>query len=153
MRDNMGRKYRRRVGYKGLSCFLVINFICLILAGCGAGNGEGQDSAAGDPADSPNGRQVVTAVVAGHSSYLLEQASAWNKVNDSYFIEIKEYGEEGSVMEADEFATQLTLDILSGEGPDLVIWDRFSSWSPALASEKLMENLYDFMEADPDFHK
>lgn len=153
MRDNTGRKYKRRVGYKGLSCFLVMNFLCLILAGCGAGGGEGQNSVAGDPENNPNGRQVVTAVVTYRDPAILKKVSAWNKNNSSYFIEIKDYAEEGSVIEMDEFATQLTLDILSGKGPDLVIWDHSSSYSPALASEKLMENLYDFMEADPDFHK
>lgn len=117
---------------------------------------DGTDSAgnlngAGDAADSPNGRQVVTAVVTYRAHAIVEQVSAWNKNSDSYFVEIKEYGEEGSVMEKEEFATQLTLDILSGKGPDLVIWDSY--WSPALASEKLMENLYDFMEADPDFRR
>ncbi|MCM1303267.1 MAG: extracellular solute-binding protein [Lachnospiraceae bacterium] len=136
-----GCKYGKQIGYKGLSCFLVMNFICLLLAGCGA-----------DSASAPNGRRVLTAVVPSSGRGILERISDWNKNNNQYFIEVKDYGEEGSILEADEFATRLTLDILSGKGPDLVVWDT-GYWSPALASEKLMVDLYDFMDADPDFHR
>lgn len=149
MRD-MGKK----IGRKSLSCLLVTDFVCLAIAGCGTGgSGDGQSSAAGDSTDSSDGRWVVTAVVTDHAPEILEQVSAWNNDNSNYFIEIREYGEADSFMEPDEFAAQLTLDILSGKGPDLVIWDDSYSYSSALASEKLMENLYDFMDTDPEFHR
>jgi len=53
------------------------------------------------------------------------------------------------MLEAEALETQLTLEILSGKGPDLVIWDGL--YTPALASEKLMADLNGFMDADPDF--
>lgn len=144
---------KRSVALKSLCCLLILNFVCLIMAGCGTdGSGDGQNSVTGDPANSPNGRQVVTVVVTWPGRDTLERISAYNESSPSYFVEIKEYGSEGAVLEAEELETQLTLDILSGKGPDLVIWDS-ASYSPALASEKLMENLYDFMDEDPDFHR
>ncbi len=160
---------KKMIGLKGLCCLLVINFVCLFLAGCGVkGSVDGQNSAAGDPdngfvdgsgdrqsvtgdpASSPNGRQVLTVAVTWPGGDALERISAYNESSQSYFAEIKDYGE--AAMETDGLASQLTLDILSGEGPDLVIWDS-ASYSPALASEKLMEDLYGFMDADPDFHR
>lgn len=152
-----GSHRKKMIGLKGLCCLLVINFVCLLLTGCQADGGvDGQNSAAGDAADSssnsPNGRRVVTAVVTQPDRAVLERISAYNESSPSYYVEIREYGEEGTIMEAGELETQLTLDILSGKGPDLVIWDS-GSYSPALASAKLMENLYDLMDADQDFHR
>lgn len=155
----------KRVGYKGLSCLLVVMFLCLIVTGCG----EGQDGLTGnsadgnlwqeegadrqdDPANSPNGRQVITAVVTWPGKTVIERINAYNRSSSSYYVEIKNYGEVGNIVEPEDLETQLTLDILSGKGPDLVIWDsRF--YSPALASEKLMVDLYGLMDADQNFHK
>lgn len=170
---------KKTIGMKGLCCLLVLNFVCLFLAGCGEGGsgnednsaadstadtigttgtyesgsgGDGQNSAAGNPSDDPDGRQVITAVVTWPRSDTLERISAYNESSPSYFVEVREYGAEGTVLEAEDLETQLTLDILSGKGPDLVIWDS-GSYSPALASEKLMEDLYVYMDADQDFHR
>ena len=166
---------KKTIGMKGMCCLLVLNFVCILLAGCGEGSGnednstagstadttdthesgssgDGQNGAAGNPSDDPDGRQVITAVVTWPRSDTLERISAYNESSPSYFVEIREYGAEGTVLEAEDLETQLTLDILSGKGPDLVIWDS-GSYSPALASEKLMEDLYAHMDADQDFHR
>lgn len=145
----------KRIGFKCLCCLLVINFVCLLLAGCGAegdNNRQSNEGAAGNPANNPNGRTVLTAVVTCPSRSVLERISAYNENSPSYFIEIKEYETESSDKMAEDLQTQLTLDILSGKGPDLVIWDS-SCYSPSMASGKLMVNLYDFMEADEGFHR
>lgn len=167
MGNGMQGKRMKKAGYKALGCLLAVYLVCLAMAGCGtAGNADGQgsdpgsrtDSVAGNPADgaagSPseaNGRQVVTVAAAWPSRAALDQISAFNESSESYFIEIREYETEG-VMDAEEWATKLTLDILSGKGPDMVIWDS-NFYSPALASEKLMENLYDIMGEDQDFRR
>lgn len=130
----------KKMSYKGLSCLLVVMFLCLIVTGCGAGDsGEGQD-----------GRQVITAVVTWPGETVMERINAYNRSSSSYYVEIKNYGEAGNVLDPEDLETQLTLDILSGKGPDLVIWDSMF-YSPALASEKLMVNLYGLMDADQEF--
>ena len=127
MGNGMQGKPMKRAGYKVLSCLLAVYFICLTMTGCGtAGNANGEER---------NGRQVVTIAVLRPSGAALDQISAYNESNTSCFVEIKEYEETGSVMDDGEWGTQLTLDILSGKGPDLVIWDSYS-YTPALASEK-----------------
>lgn len=173
---------KKTVARKVLSFLLVINLVCLLLTGCGADGGvsgdpagnsidgiDVQNSAAGDsnssnnggdgqpsimdnPAYSAMGRQVVTAVVTLATRDTMDRIKAFNESNPSYFIEVKSYGSGLGLEVAKELETQLTLEILSGKGPDMVIWDR-DLYTPALASEKLMENLYDFMEADPEFHR
>lgn len=183
MGNSIQRKHMKKMGCKGLSCFLTINFVCLAMAGCGVGSGNGQgsttgslvggsadsandrfdssngssadgsdSSSAGSPANSPEGRQVLTVAAAQASRTVVEKISAYNEGSESYFIEIKEYGDARGTEGAGNWDTQLTLDILSGKGPDMVIWDSYS-YSPALASEKLMADLYDLMEGDQDFHK
>ncbi len=115
-------------------------------------SGEGQVNIMDNPAYSPLGRQVLTAVVVEPLRDTLDRILAFNADNPSYFIEIKSYGVGLGTEAAVNLETQLSLEILSGKGPDLVIWDR-DLYTPSLASEKLMENLYDFMDADPDFHR
>ncbi len=114
--------------------------------------GEGQGGIMDNPAYSPLGRQVLTAVVVQPLRDTMDRIMAFNADNPSYFIEMKNYGGGLGSEAAVNLETQLSLEILSGKGPDLVIWDR-DMYTPSLASEKLMENLYDFMDADPDFHR
>ncbi|MCM1044179.1 MAG: extracellular solute-binding protein [Candidatus Gastranaerophilales bacterium] len=170
---------KKRAVLKGLSYFLVINLIGLFLAGCGADNSlseedgsdivssaepindsadsladseDGQINIMENPAYSAMGRQVVTAVIARPFLIddVLEQIRTFNENNSTYFVEPRGY--EGDLLETTTILeTQLTLEVLSGEGPDLVIWN--DNYAPSLASGKLMENLYDFMDADPDFHR
>ena len=52
---------------------------------------------------------------------------------------------------ADSFATWLSMHILSGNGPDMVEYGGY--YSPAVASGKLMEDLYPYMDADESFQK
>ncbi|MDE7046091.1 MAG: extracellular solute-binding protein, partial [Acetatifactor sp.] len=107
-----------------------------------------------NPAYNPNGRQVLTAVVTSPSitSEILERIRAFNDSSPSYFVEIMDYKAEGArVLEAADLENRLPLEILSGKGPDLVIWNGY--YTPALASEMLMMDLNDLMDADPDFHR
>ena len=52
----------KKIGYKSLCIFLVLHFVCLLLAGCGAEADErGQGSAdEGGNSVGPNGRKVLT---------------------------------------------------------------------------------------------
>ena len=91
----------------------------MALWGCGIRTnegGQGSPEPTEDPGNSPNGREIVTAVVTWPSRDTLEHIRAYNENSQKYFIEIREYGEESAVMEAEDLETQLTLDILSGKG-------------------------------------
>lgn len=150
------RKYR----CKCLSYLLSLLTVFVCLTGCGInGSKRGQgviesDSGnvgymLGDAAGSAVGagdRTVLTAAVLWPDRDALDRVNDYNENSRQYFVEIKDYSSE------DDPLTRLTLDILSGKGPDLVIWGT-SGYSPSAASGKLMENLYNYMEADEDFHK
>lgn len=103
-----------------------------------------------NPAYNSNGRQVLTAVVVSPFRETMDRIIAYNESSPDYFIEMKSYG--GGANSFENLETQLPLEVLSGKGPDLVIWGSVN-YSPALASDRLMENLYDFMDADPDFRR
>ncbi|MCM1215492.1 MAG: extracellular solute-binding protein [Lachnospiraceae bacterium] len=156
---------------KRTGIYCLISCLILCLTGCGADGGQDQavqenmadDSAssyadAGDgqtdtpdnSADDQDDRQVLSVVIAMPFRDTTDKVIAYNESSPSYYIDARLYG--GGVKMAEILDTKLTLEILSGKGPDLVIWDQ-DMYTPSLASEKLMENLYDFMDADPDFHK
>ncbi|MCM1045922.1 MAG: extracellular solute-binding protein [Candidatus Gastranaerophilales bacterium] len=113
-------------------------------------NGDGQVNIMDDPAYAPGDRQVLRAVISMPFRDDLDRITAYNASSSSYFIELINYG--GGVDSFETLETQLALDVLSGEGPDLVIWGSID-YSPALASGRLMEDLNQFMDADPDFHR
>ncbi|MCM1044128.1 MAG: extracellular solute-binding protein [Candidatus Gastranaerophilales bacterium] len=168
----------KKAAKRSLRYLIVFHLLCLLLAGCGTkdsstsiNSGDGQNSVAEEPAvgvidgedgqpritDNPAyyplGRQVLTVVVTYASRETLDRIKTFNENSTSYFVEIKSYGEHWAGADAAEnLETQLTLEILSGKGPDLVIWDYYL-YSPTMASEKLMENLYDYMNEDSDFHR
>lgn len=133
-------------------------------ADASAGNSDSSEAVAGGSDDSGNelpnimenpaysamGRQVVTAVVTVPFRETMDRIIAFNESNPDYFIEMKSYG--GGAEQFEVLETQLPLEVLSGKDPDLVIWDR-TNYSQSLVSDRLMENLYDFMDADPDFHR
>lgn len=149
------KQMRNQIMIKCLCCLLSLSFVCLLLAGCGGEGGGSGASPAGtqeSTADTPGGRTVLTAVVTGPGRDTLERIRAYNESSSLYFIEVKEYETDMAGSGTDSLETQLTLDILSGKGPDLVIWDS-AGYSPSIASGRLMENLYDFMEKDEDFRK
>ncbi|MCM1216350.1 MAG: extracellular solute-binding protein [Lachnospiraceae bacterium] len=116
-----------------------------------AGGGS-QPNIMENPAYSALGRQVLSAVVVVPFRETTDRIVAYNASNPDFFIEMKTYGGGIGSTAAVNLETQLSLEVLSGEGPDLVIWNR-ELYTPSLASEKLMENLYDFMDADSDFHR
>ncbi|MDE6923852.1 MAG: hypothetical protein K2P59_01135, partial [Acetatifactor sp.] len=89
-----------------------------------------------NPAYSAMGRQVVTAVVTVPFRETMDRITAFNESNPDYFIEMKSYG--GGAEQFEALETQLPLEVLSGKGPDLVIWDR-TNYSQSLASDRLME--------------
>ena len=110
-----------------------------ILTGCGAKTEES--------------RTVLTIATSnGSDRNLIEQVNAFNQSNREYFVAIVEYEWDGlDGHPADSFATWLSMQILSGNGPDMVEYGGY--YSPAVASGKLMEDLYPYMEADESFQK
>lgn len=153
--------WKRRFRYMAF----LLAALAVFLTGCGrTGQDTGAEEAAGDRQidgnaaagggqDAAAGRTVLVLAASGASPALTARVNAFNESSGEYYVEIREYERaEMSENPIEDFATQLTLDILSGKGPDLVSLD--SSWySPAIASEKLTENLYPYMEADETFHR
>lgn len=126
----------------------------VFLTGCGAaGETEsGRETGNPNPLTEPAGRTVLTvAAFNAADRELTERVNAFNQTNTEYFVEIMGYEWDGREEHlADSFATWLTMQILSGKGPDMVEYGGI--YSPAIASGKLMEDLYSYMESDEDIH-
>lgn len=127
-----------------------------VFAGCGVqepnpANGEDAEGAQ----DSVSCRTVLTVAVSDSNQGFAAAVEAFNEKSETILVEVKEYGrealEEFSENSLDAFSTELTMAILSGDGPDLVEWGY--QYSPAYASGRLMENLYPYMEEDEAFHR
>ncbi|MCM1541070.1 MAG: hypothetical protein NC121_07400 [Blautia sp.] len=114
-------------------------------------DGTSQPNIMENPAYNALGRQVVTAVVTAPFRETMDRIIAFNEDSPDYFIEMKSYG--GGANAFENLETQLPLEVLSGKGPDMVVWDNSLNYSPALVSGRLMEDLYGLMDADPDFHR
>lgn len=147
-------KQQRKLHY--LSILLLLKAACILLTGCGmeqsgenlqeetrreAGTEEISRTASED-------RIVLSVAVPYANGAFTRQVNAFNEENETYFVEIQVYEEESM----NAFSNRLTMEILSGKGPDMVNFSG-SDYSPALLSERIMENLYDYMESDPDFKR
>lgn len=133
-------------------CILIA--ACILLSGCGAeANGTENEQGTGNPMAAPNGRTVLTLAVTGNVTEAATAVNTFNESNKEYFIQIQTYeAEDFSDDPGSEILTRLTMEILSGKGPDLVAWDQ-RCYSPSAASGRLMEDLYTYMDGDQDFHR
>lgn len=139
---------KRFEGYRFLGILILLKAVCVFLTGCGA-----QEKTENRTADPAKGRMVLTVATDWAGADFTARVNAFNESSEEYYVEIRQYEAEGiSDDPIEAFAIQLTMDILSGKGPDMVCLGA-SSYSPSIASEKLMENLYSYMEADEEFHR
>lgn len=152
----MGRERTRlrKSGFlkKSLRYAALLPAAAVLLTGCGR---AGQDAGDGETADGGRnaaaGRTVLVLATEEAGPELTARVDAFNGSSSDYYVEIREYEtQEMPENPIEDFSVRLTMDILSGKGPDMVCLDK-ESYSPVIASGKLMENLYSYMEADGAF--
>lgn len=148
----MVNNVRRRL----LHALLFLVVVGVVLTGCGTQEPNSANGADAEGAeDRAAGRTVLTVAVPDSNQRFAAAVETFNAKSDTIFVEIEIYGQEAfeelSENPLDAFPTELTMAILSGDGPDLVNWSY--QYSPAYASGRLMEDLYPYMEGDGDFHR
>lgn len=77
------------------------------------------------------------------------QILAFNRSNDTYRIEVKDYSEYNTDEDYSAGLTRLTTEIVSGNVPDLL--DTSSLPIDKYAAKGLLEDLYTYMDADPEY--
>lgn len=96
-------------------------------------------------------KTLLTFATMGLSFDIKEKIIDFNKTNNRYRIEIKEYLKDYSE-EGFKLATeQMNADIASGNCPDLI--DLSGGNMKKYAAKGLLEDLYPYMEADPEINK
>ncbi len=125
--------------------------LCMLplLALCGCGHQETAPTAA--PADSSVSElpvsypeapdtQPFTIARTEHNRYVTEAIEAFNRLSPDTPLESVWYTDNEN---------ELKLSLVAGDGPDLISLDGFDY--EIYADKGVFANLYDFMEADPDF--
>ena len=82
---------------------------------------------------------------------VLAQVAAFNRSNQAYQIEIKDYFMYSSYDDFDPGWQRFLLDILTGRGPDIILGDPFQV--NTLASSGMLTDLYPLIDADPDMSR
>lgn len=77
------------------------------------------------------------------------QILAFNRANDTYRIEVKDYSEYNTEEDYSAGLTKLTTEIVSGNVPDLL--DTSSLPIEKYAAKGLLEDLYTYMDSDPEY--
>lgn len=90
-------------------------------------------------------RKTLTLGVAGLDFHLREAIAAFNQDNPNYRVEVKDYAQSGVMWY--EWRDALNLDILSGEGPDMIVLTDMV-YEP-LARQGLLADMTDYLDNDP----
>ena len=80
-----------------------------------------------------------------------EEILAFNQTNEEYRIEVKDYSQYGSGSDLSAGALKLQTEILSGNCPDII--DLSSIAADRLSAKGLLEDLYPYLDADPDLDR
>lgn len=89
-----------------------------------------------------------------------EQVVKFNRANDKYRIEVKDYSEynmvveastEGKTVDVNPGLTKLNTEIMAGNVPDII--DTSSLNYVQLASKGIIEDLYPYIDADPELNR
>ncbi len=98
-------------------------------------------------------RTVLNMLSLQPGSDILEAVAQFNKSNADYRIDLDAYGaqyRDAAQEDWDKALEQLNLDLISGRVPDIL--DLSGLPADAYSRRGLLEDLYPYLESDPDFH-
>ena len=103
-------------------------------------------------ADMPEREIITLGGIAVTSGMVANQVAEFNLRSHTHQIEIVEYRPIGyAAADWDAARARFFMDIMSGQGPD-IIWDVFASFSPLIEAGVLLD-LYTFLDADPELYR
>lgn len=83
--------------------------------------------------------------------YIRKEIIEFNRTNQEYRIEVKEYVTEDSIEGYDSGQEQMNADIISGKGPDII---ELSSVNMRMyAAKGILEDIYPYMDADSEINR
>ena len=75
----------------------------------------------------------------------------FNILHPEYELVLKDYFQDDALLNSDAQREQLNMDILNGEGPDILVLDQYGFPCSTYAGNGFLTDLYPLMEADPEF--
>lgn len=127
---------------KSLAVLLVI-LLCLQLCACGGKDSTSENAAQEDAASD---KEILTYGAVVIAPEVKQAIIKFNKLNPDIEIVIKDYGVEAN-NDADAAITQMNLDILSGNAPDILALPIKFSLS-LYAQKGVLEDLYPYIDVD-----
>ena len=121
----------------GLLVFLVVSLLCA-LCGCSADNANTTE----------DGKKIIRLATMGLDENVQRRVDIYNSQNDEYKIKIDDYSQYSNGDDDNSGETKLTTQILSGDAPDII--DLAQLPYENYISKGLLEDLYPYMDNDPD---
>ena len=104
------------------------------------------------PYDSVPQKEHLTLATVNYDSGMCDAIVKFNRSNDKYHIDIKDYYEMTGSSDYSAALTKLTTELMAGNLPDLI--DLSSNVPYAqLAAKGLLEDLYPYIDADPELSR
>lgn len=137
------------MGKKKILVLLVV--LACVLVGCGKVGDSSGDNAV-NASKGTKGEKEPTVLVYGYidaysfsdmDSEIKKRIVQFNRSQDDYFIEIKQYGED----DYEDGLAALNAEIAAGKGPDIIQIDRASQYQE-YAGKGVIVDLYPFLDAD-----
>lgn len=110
---------------------------------------DSQESTSSESAPDTEKTEITIGLYNELNSELPAAVKEFNRSNENYIVQIKDYSDGKSLMEMDETefnnaATQMDMDIINGNSPDIIVRNAYDI--TRYIQLDLFENLYSFME-------
>ena len=106
---------------------------------------------ASDSGEGSADKQVITCGAIVLDPAVEMEIVRFNKLNDTYEIQVRDYGEEANLDE-EAAIRQLNFDIINNSGPDILILPVYYSMD-LYAEKQVLEDLYPYLDSDEELSK
>lgn len=103
------------------------------------------------PYDSVPHKEIITMACVNYDYQVVDQLLKFNRANDKYRIELKDYSEYNTDEDYTLGLTKLNTEILAGNVPDILGISGLNYTQ--LASKGLLEDLYPYIDADEELNR
>ncbi len=104
------------------------------------------------PYDAVPKKEMLTMAVLYMGYDTQEQIIDFNRRNEQYRIQVLDYSQYNTDEDYEAGLTKLTTEIMAGKMPDILIYNSEMPFTQ-LAAKGLLEDLYPFIDADPDMSR
>lgn len=99
--------------------------------------------------------QLILGATQDHlgSTSLSDTVVAFNILNPDYELVLRDYSGGDPFKSSEDIREQLNLDIINGDGPDILLLDGYDLSCDTYAGNGFLRDLYSLMDGDPEFDR